>query len=122
VVQHQTSEANVTQEEVHLGAQTWSLNQGLMFDNVTLSLQLLSSTSVSVADEYAPTVLSAAGADIFTDFPDIIFGQPQPSLFFHGGPGNGQIIYVSAVPLPAGIALYLPLLVLGGMKVLRRRA
>ncbi|WP_138468242.1 VPLPA-CTERM sorting domain-containing protein [Poseidonocella sp. HB161398] len=99
------TEAGITQQFVHSGAQTWTLPQDLAFDAVTIGYDLLSSTG--------PTVLSV------TD-PSLYFGFAG-NLFLAGGPANGQIDFIegAAVPLPAGVFLMAG--GLGALAMMRRR-
>lgn len=96
----------VSQAFVHVGAQTWDLMAGLMFDQVVIEW-----TFDAIDDPLADTTINAAGAEFFESF-----GDPDGSFF-----SASEISYnvSAAVPLPAGLPMLLG--ALGVFGVLRRR-
>jgi hypothetical protein len=112
-------ESNVTQQPTHIGAQQWDLDTGLKFDKVVIGWDLVSATEVASTATITTTINQSV-----TDF--IL---QNSHTFYAGGPDTGAIEYRRAgeqensavVPLPAGMALYLPLILAGGAFAARRR-
>lgn len=112
-----TSETDVIQRFAHVGAQTWSLADGLMFDQVVIDYTLLLATvqNSGMGGPSESTTIDQGSSD---------FILQSFNTFFDGGPNNGAIDYVhgmAPVPLPAGMALYGSLLAVGGLMASRRR-
>jgi len=105
-----TTETDVDQEQVHVGAQHWDLSAGLSFDTVLLTWVFNSISPLEIATlDVIDTVISATGADIFE-----AFSSPERPFF-----RSESIEYVtSAVPLPATLPLLLG--AIGGIAGLRR--
>ena len=93
------------QGEVHVGAQSWNLLTGLMFDEVIIDW------TFDAIDNLASTVISESSPDIFEPF-----GDPGAPFF-----RASEISYnnMAAVPLPAGLSLMLG--ALGGLGLIARR-
>ncbi len=108
------TDTGIIQSEVHMGAQHWDLALGLQFDEVVLNYTLIEATEVGSTNPVGTTISQFSSDFILED----------SHTFYAGGPSKGEIEYKSGmapVPLPAGMALYLPILAVGGFTAMRRR-
>jgi hypothetical protein len=101
------NDVSISQQFIHVGADTWNLAAGLDFDQVSLSWTLL-------AIDTNGTSTINAGPQFFQGF-----GQVDAPFF-----NSPKITYsVSAVPLPAGLPLLMTALIgAAGVSSRRRKA
>jgi hypothetical protein len=95
------AEASVIQSFIHAGANFWTLETGLIFDQIAMDYVLLGSDN--------PTTLSA-GSEVFASF-------GSPGAPFYNSP-NITYVEAAAVPLPAGLPLLL--VALGAIGLVKR--
>jgi hypothetical protein len=92
----QIDETDVSQQILHLGANIWTLSTGLEFDTITMSYELLTSTTEPPNPTGIDTTIRNT-TDILLNFPN-----STSNLFFR----HDSISYVSAVPVPAAVWLF----------------
>jgi len=99
-------ELGVIQSEIHIGAQNWTLPEGLEFDTVIMAYSLLGATELGNSNPVATTIQSR---------PDIFSSLSSPERPFF----RNSSISFNAIPEPA--TLCLTAVVLLGLGAIRRR-
>lgn len=89
IVQFTIVDNNVIQSAVHVGAQSWNLTSGLVFDQVLMSWNLVSGTSATTTINDVPGIFDG-------------FGQTGIAPFYE----DARFVYSgAAVPAPGMVAL-----------------